>query len=139
MITTRRNLMLAWEQRLYLKLERRTMVPTPPEKFKFSEARDPMHAIKLDKESNGYCPLCGYWSISTNVVIDSKTGERGDKCLNCNTIFDASELTFIDSQVCKCGHSRNYHEKGYLSCVQGQKLGSCQCRKYEPTQVTIIP
>jgi len=71
-------------------------------KFK-TEPHDPMHAIKLDKESKGYCPLCGCWSINTDVIIDGKTGERGDKCQNCGTLFDASELVFVDSQECKVG------------------------------------
>ncbi len=102
-----------------------------------TELHDPMHAIKLDKEVNGYCPLCGYWSISTDVIIDSKTGERGDICQNCGTIFDASALAFMDSQVCKCGHPRNYHDKSYLNCKKGHEQSDCQCRKYEPTQVTI--
>jgi formate dehydrogenase maturation protein FdhE len=109
------------------------------DKTQFPEPHDPEHAIKLDKESNGYCPLCGYWSIVTDLVIDFKTGERGDKCQNCDTIFDASELVFIDSQVCKCGHPRIFHEKSYLNCEKGQELYNCQCKKYEPTQVTIVP
>ncbi len=97
------------------------------------------HAIKkLDKESNGYCPLCGYWSISSDVIIDS-TGKKGDKCQNCDATFEASELTFIDSKMCKCGHPRNDHNKSYLYCEKSQKSGSCLCQKYEPTQVTITP
>jgi hypothetical protein len=104
----------------------------PPE-----SPQDPMRALKLDKESNGYCPLCGYWSIATNVVINSKTGERGDKCLKCETIFEGSELTFTDSQMCKCGHRRNYHNEGFLNCETGQKVDNCQCMKYEPTNVTV--
>lgn len=106
---------------------------------KFPEQHDPMHATKLGKESNGYCPLCGYWSIITDVVIDPKTGERGDRCQNCDTIFDASELTFTDSQICNCGHPRNYHNKSYLNCEKGHELQKCECQKYRPTQVTIMP
>jgi len=107
--------------------------------IKFDEPHDPMHGIKLDKDSNGYCPLCGYWSIATDVIINSRTGEKGDKCQNCDAIFDASELVFCDSQVCKCGHPRSFHDKSYLSCKEGEKLVNCQCKKYEPTEVTVTP
>lgn len=108
-------------------------------KGEFPESHSSMHAIKLEKESNGYCPLCGYWSTSTDVVIDAQTGERGDKCQNCEIIFEASELAFVDSQICTCGHPRNYHDKNYLNCEKGHELSNCQCQKYEPTQVTIMP
>lgn len=114
-------------------------LPRDKTKDEFSEPHDPMHAIKLDKESNGYCPLCGYWSIVTDVVIDSKTDERCDKCQNCGTVFDASELAFKDSQMCKCGHPRNYHDKSYLNCEKGHEFSNCQCQKYEPKQVTVTP
>lgn len=110
------------------------------EKTKYpTESHDLMRAIKLGKESNGYCPLCGYWSIITDVVIDAKTGEKGDKCQNCDTIFDPSMLVLTDSQECKCGHPRSYHDKTYLSCEKGHQFQNCQCQKYRPTQVTIMP
>lgn len=106
---------------------------------KIPESHDPMVAIKLDRESNGYCPLCGYWSIITGMIIDSKTGEQGDVCQVCGTLFDVSELVFTDSQMCTCGHPRNFHDKTYLNCEKGHELQNCQCKKYRPTQVTIMP
>jgi hypothetical protein len=94
-------------------------------------------AVKLEAESRGFCPLCGYWVISTDVVINEVTGERGDKCLICETLFAPSALEFIDSKICKGGHPKDYHEKNAMSCVKGRERDNCECKKYEPTKVTI--
>ncbi len=102
-----------------------------------SEPYDEPHAIPLTKESNGYCPICGHWSISTGMIGNDKTGEKIDKCLVCKTIFDPSGLEFIDSQTCECGYPRDFHEENVLFCVKGKELENCQCNKYRPTQVTV--
>jgi formate dehydrogenase maturation protein FdhE len=103
----------------------------------FFERHDVAHALPLTKDSNGYCPICGYWSISTNIILNDKTGEKGDKCLICDTIFDASGLLFIDSQMCTCGHPKEYHDKNVSACIKGKELSGCNCEKYEPTEVTV--
>jgi len=46
-----RTLMSIWERCLYLRMEQRTMVPTPGDKTKFPQPHSPLHAIKLSKES----------------------------------------------------------------------------------------
>jgi hypothetical protein len=102
-------------------------------KYKVPENHNRPRALKLEKESNGYCPLCGHWSIRTNVEnVDTK--EKSDYCPVCDTLFDASGLIFIDSQMCKCGHPKNSHEKSVLACKES---AHCKCEKYMPTQVTI--
>ncbi|MCW4024382.1 MAG: hypothetical protein NWF01_05020 [Candidatus Bathyarchaeota archaeon] len=82
-------------------------------------------------------PPCGYWAIKTDILINSENSEKGDKCLVCNTIFAASNLVFIDSEMCTCGHPKSYHEENVLSCTKGNELNSCTCEKYRPTEVTV--
>ncbi|MGD6809596.1 MAG: hypothetical protein ACQCN3_07855 [Candidatus Bathyarchaeia archaeon] len=100
------------------------------------ERFDEPRAIPLTKASNGYCPICGYWSISTGIIINNQTNEKIDKCLVCNTIFGPSGLEFVDSKICECGHPKEFHEKDALSCVKGKEATNCQCNKYRPTKVT---
>jgi hypothetical protein len=85
----------------------------------------------------GYCPICGHWSISTDIIVDSKTNVRGDRCFVCSTIFDISGFVFIDSKVCSCGHPKSYHEHDALVCMRCKETGNYPCKKYRPTEVTI--
>lgn len=101
------------------------------------QPHDVARAMPLTKESNGYCPICGHWSIITNVLVDEATKIKGDICRVCNTVFDVSELEFIDSQTCTCGHPKSDHENDALSCIKGKELENCQCDKYRPTEVKV--
>jgi formate dehydrogenase maturation protein FdhE len=105
-------------------------------KFIEAERHDVPRGLKLEKESKGFCPICGHWSIRTNVE-NVETEEKSDYCTICDALFEASGLEFIDSQMCTCGHPKNYHERNALSCIKGKELVNCQCEKYNPTEVTI--
>jgi len=104
--------------------------------YKESEHHDLPRGIKIGRESNGYCPVCGHWSIRTNIK-NAETEQVSDLCTVCQTLFEASKLKFIDSKICTCGHPKNFHENNALSCVKGKKMNGCQCEKYQPTSVTI--
>jgi hypothetical protein len=105
-------------------------------RYKTPEQHDKSRALPLGKESNGYCPICGYWSIRTNVE-NIENGEKSDYCNICGTLFDASGVIFIDSQKCICGHPKDYHGKMALSCIKGKESLNCQCEEYRPTEVII--
>jgi len=100
------------------------------------ERHDQSLAIKLEKSSDGYCPVCGHWSIITDIE-DPENEEKYDICFICGTVFDASGLSFTDSQMCTCGHPKNYHDMSALSCTKGKALVNCQCDKYKPTEVHV--
>lgn len=105
---------------------------------KIPQRHDQSRAVKLGEASNGYCPLCGHWSIITNVK-NQETEEINDICSMCGTVFEPSGLTFTDSQMCTCGHPKDYHDKNALSCIKGKASSNCQCDKYKPTEVHVSP
>ena len=105
---------------------------------RFPERHDQSRAMKLEKSSNGYCPVCGHWSIITNLE-DAQTRQKYDFCFVCETLFDSSGLSFTDSQVCSCGHPKEYHDRNALACTKGRASVNCHCDKYKPTQVHVSP
>jgi len=92
--------------------------------------------LKLTKESQGYCPKCGHWAINTGTT--GVNNQKIDKCSVCDTIFTFSGLEFLDSQQCKCGHPRSWHDRSICSCERGRIRVNCECKKYQPTSVVII-